>query len=235
MTPIERALTAAERAELQKVLTGLPTAVERIKRGLGNALLIWAVTLGIFAVVWRIVAWLATRFAHVGFGWNSSSALPILATGTVICGIYAAVSTLRWMRGWRNLRPLILQDLARGLVTEENLEFTAAKRFQEPEHGGLIYFLRTRDDRVFVLFDHLSQDLGVQGKNPFSSRFEPKAHFCLIRAPASRYVLSSSFSGPPLQLVEPLYLGAPPKRWPESEEFCDIRWDDLESQLGANE
>jgi len=121
------------------------------------------------------------------------------------------------------------------VAIEELLVFTAAKRFQEPEHGGLIYFLRTNDGRVFVLFDHESQDLGVQGENPLSSEFRPRVEFRITRAPQSGHVLSSTFSGPPLHLESPLDLTIPPKQWPETEEFCEIPWDDLEVRLGGNE
>jgi hypothetical protein len=70
------------------------------------------------------------------------------------------------------------------------------------------------------------------GDNPLSSRFLPRVQFRFARAPASRYVLNSTFSGPPLQLENPLQLTVPPRQWPETEEFCEISWDDLEIRLG---
>lgn len=37
------------------------------------------------------------------------------------------------------------------MVTELSMDLVGAKRMEEPEHGGLIYFLRSSDDRVIVL------------------------------------------------------------------------------------
>src|SRR5262249_27577053 len=161
-------LTVTERDALQAHLSGLPTSSARFRQGLVNALLLWAVTLLVFVVAWYVVAWLAMKLTRVSFGWYSPWALPILTVGVGVCGGYAVFSTVGWMRGWKDARPLVRRDLERGVATEETLEFTAAKRFQEPEHGGLIYFLRARDERVYVLYDYESQELGVQGKDPLS-------------------------------------------------------------------
>jgi len=163
---MERALTMMEQDTLQAYLSRLPTSSVRFRRAIANALVHWAVTLLVFVVAWYVAAWLAKKLTRVSFGWKSSWALPILAVGASSSGAFAVLSTLRWMRDWRDVRPLVLRDLNRGVATEEALLVTAAKRFQEPEHGGLIYFLRTNDDRVFVLYDYESQDRGVQGQDP---------------------------------------------------------------------
>jgi hypothetical protein len=191
------------------------------------------VTLLIFTLGWKLVAWLGAKVVHVNFGWRSPLALPILAAGVFICGAFAVISTVRWMRTWQDMRPLVSGDLSRGVVVEDLIEPIAAKRFQEEEHGGLIYFLHTKDNRVFVLFDHESQDLGVYGKDPLASSLRPQTEYRIVRAPTSRFILSRVFSGRSLPLGKPLPLVVPPKQWPECDEFCDIPWGDLELRLGS--
>jgi len=206
-----------------------------MRRGFQTALLQWAVALLVFVLAWGLLAWVAAKLTHMSFGWQSPSAFLTLAAGAALSAAYSAVSTMRWMSRWPDARPRVDRDIAAGLVTEEHVEFEAVKRFQEPEHGGLIYFLRTSDERVFVLYDHESQDLGVQSQDPLGSRFRPRVHFRLVRAPSSRFVLSRSFSGPVLELHDPVELTASPGQWPETDEFCEIRWDELESRLGRKE
>ena len=64
--------------------------------------------------------------------------------------------------------------MALSRVHEERYVFSEAKRFQEPEHGGLIYFLRSNENEV----DRQSSDLQfgavVSGGGPgMLARFGP--------------------------------------------------------------
>lgn len=123
MKPVERPLTAIERTALQAHLSRLSTPSMRIRRGLANALVYFAVTLLIYVVAWRVAAWLAMKVTRIDFGWKSPWALQILALGAAVSCTCAALSTLRWMRDGRDTRPLVLRDLAGGVATEENLVF----------------------------------------------------------------------------------------------------------------
>jgi hypothetical protein len=179
-----------------------------------------------------LLAWGARKMTGVDFGLHSSIA-PWIACFSALAALIPAIrSSLRWFRSWRDPKALIRADLDAGTVEEERLTFTSAKRFQEPEHGGLIYFLRTKKGRAFVVFDHESQDLGVTGKDPLSSSFRPCVDLLIARAPATRCVLMRSFSGQPLNIESPTELTAPPDNWPEQDEFCDIPWAQLENRLG---
>ena len=164
-------------------------------------------------------------------GLQSPYALWIFVLGVPACAAYALVSTVLSMRRRRDLRPALRADLETGDVIEESYRFTDARRFQEPEHGGLIYFLHTDDDRVFVLYDTESQDLGARGGNPLTSRFEPKSELRVVRTPSSAIVLGKSFSGEVLDAGEPLELGLPPKEWPASEAYYDVPWAELDAKL----
>ena len=86
--------------------------------------------------------------------------------------------------------------------------FTAAKRFQEQEHGGLICFMRTADDKVFTRFDAESQDLGVSEQNPLTSSFRPMSELVMVRARNTGFVIGTTLSGVPLEPGDPIAIGA---------------------------
>lgn len=119
-----------------------------------------------------------------------------------------------------------------GQVQEERYAFTAAKRFQEPEHGGLIYFLRTVEGKVLTMFDAESQDLAMSEQDPLTSSFRSMSELVMVRSPNTGFVIGQTFSGDPLELGPPLEIEADPKDWPESETYCDMPWADLASRLG---
>jgi len=221
----QRAITEGERAFLEKLLRDAPS---RWKLGVGNAVVLWAVSMLIFLIAWSGISWIARIAFAVSIGWRTSVGLWMLLAGGVACLVFAVHSTMRWLRTSPDYRLLARLDLSDGIVFEERLIFTEARRFQEPEHGGLIYFLRTTDDRVFVLYDHESQDLGVEGKDPLSSSLQPKSELLLIRAPNTRLVITKTFAGDDLPTTHVCEMVVPPTEWPETEEFCSIPWSELE-------
>lgn len=162
-------MTESEREFLARVLSRAPTSVARWLRGGANALALWAASLLLFALAWMLVAWALRATVHVDLGWDSPAAGRIAATGAVACALLASVSAARWLKGWSDPRPQLRADLEGGQVAEESYRFTQARHFQEPEHGGLIYFLRTADDEVLALYDHESADLGAAEENPLDA------------------------------------------------------------------
>jgi len=200
-------------------------------RGAQNALILWAITMLLFVFGWKFLAWLARITISVEYGWSSDAALWMVVAGTLGCAIYAIVSSVRWIKKSPDTRAVLQADLQDGQVIEESYEFTEAKRFQEPEHGGLIYFLCTTDDKVFVLFDYESQNLGAQNENPLSSGFCPTTKLRLVRAPRSDMVISKEFSGASLDAGDPSELSIPARSWPEDETFCKFGWNELEVRL----
>ena len=136
------------------------------------------------------------------------------------------------VKGWQDDRVELQADLSRGVVVDELYRFVEAKRFQEPEHEGLIYFLRTEDDRVLVLYDPESASLGAAGEDPLSSSFRPSTELTMVRAPATRFVLDKRFGGSAMKLSAPIELTVRLEEWPEQDEFCAISWGDLETRLG---
>src|SRR5581483_4199250 len=139
----ERAITDNERRFLQQFFKGTPTWWTRLTRGSENALVLWALCMAAFLPAWGVVAWVARRTMHIELGWKSEYVGEALVFGVLISALIAAVASTRWIQSWRDYRPLFHADLESGRVVEEHYRFREAKRFQEPEHGGLIYFLRT--------------------------------------------------------------------------------------------
>jgi len=229
---VKRPMTEKERDFLSRTLEGFPTRATRWKRGIENAVVMWALAMLVFVFGWKGVAWAARRILHANIGWKSAGAVWIVIAGALLCATCSVISTVRWMKKWRDLRPALLADLESGEVAEEHYEFTAAKRFQEPEHGGLMYFLRTVDDKVFVLFDYESQGLGAEGQDPLASEFQPRERLMLVRAAHSGLVLAQTFSGAPLEVGAPLELAVGPSKWPDWETYCEIKWDELEEWFG---
>jgi hypothetical protein len=226
-------MTAAERECLQRMLQEAPTRLRRWKEGAENALVLWAASMLVLVLAWFALAWLARKLFQFDMGSRSPTALWVIGTGVSLCALGALVSSARWIRGWIDHRPLLRSDLADGRVIEERYVFTAIKRFQEPEHGGLMYFLRSGDGRVLSLFDHESQDLGARGEDPLTSKFQPRAELALVRTPHAGFVVGQRFSGDALDAGPPLELAAEPHHWPEPETCCDIPWDELDLRLGS--
>ena len=226
-TSNQRAMSEDERAFLQKLLRDAPL---RWKSGLGNAIVLWATSLLIVVLGWSAVAWLGRVAFELDLGWRTSAGQWVLVAGAAACAGYAIYSTIRWLRSSRDYRLLARLDLADGTVFEERLTFVDVRPFQEPEHGGLIYFLRATDDRVFVVYDHESQDLGVEGKDPLSSPLRPRSELLIVRAPNTRLVITKTFAGHELAMAPIRELAAPPREWPETDEFCSVPWSDLEGR-----
>lgn len=230
---VQRLATEAEQAFLRKTHAEAPTTARRRKLGIENALVLWAASLLATVVIWLVVSWLARRLFDADFGLRSPAAIWIWGAAILLTAVFAVVSSVRWISSWKDHRPLLQADIDAAQVAEEHYVFTAAKRFQEPEHGGLIYFLRTADDKVFTLFDHESQDLGAQDGDPLKSSFVPRTSLIMVKAPQSDWVISKHFSGEVLQAGDPADLDLDPKDWPESESYCHIPWAELEARLGA--
>ena len=229
---VERDISPSEREFLLRVLESSPTGTRRWMRAAGNALVAWAGICLVLFLAWSLIGWLARLVTHRDFGWHSDIAILLLPVIGLIATAVSIVSTVSWLRSWQDTRPLMQADLQAGRVVEEECVFTEALRFQEPEHGGLIYFLRTADDRVLTLYDYESQNLGAQGGDPLASGFRPTTNLVIVRAPRTRWVLDKRFSGDPLECGQPFPLSVSPRLWPESEEYCEIPWEALRVRLG---
>ena len=223
-------MTNAERQQLQSLVPKVGSVVWDELRGL----FLPFGTMALFLyLVWAFVAWLMRAWIDVNVGWGSPLGVWIGGGGFAMVVIWLALELRRLVESRTTRRRAILADLDAGLVEEEELSVLEVKRFQEPEHGGLIYFLRVTDDRILVLYDYESQALGVDGEDPLASSFCPRQTLQRVQAPCSRDVLRQEFSGEPLPLPPPVMLAAKPERWPEPEEFSGTPWHELDATYGT--
>lgn len=227
----ERALTDEERRKLERLARRQPDRYQRWREAAVNAGVLALSMTGVVLVPWLLLAWLVRKFGGPDIGVHSAVAPWIVGIGLPLAAIGAIVSTVRWMRTWTGRLGDIDRDLAAGRVREERHAFVAAKRFQEQEHGGLVYFLRSADDRVYVIYDRRSQELGMDGDDPLSSPFRAREQLTIVRAPLSGRVLRRRFSGAVLEASEPHDLTTATDDWPEDDGYCALPWDELETRL----
>lgn len=230
---IKRQATDAETQFLKNLLKAHPTAARRWKEGAENALVTSAAALLALVLVWLGLAWLFRVFFSIEFGMHSNAAIWVVGVGAPICLVYAVLSSIRWVRAWPDSSASVSTDIASDSVDEEHYELTAAKSFEDPEHGGLIYFLRTSDDKVLTLYDYEGLELGAQNEESSKRSLVPRSTLVMVRAPHSGFVISKTFSGSALECGRSLELSADPKDWPESDVYCDIPWSELEPRLAA--
>ena len=192
---LERPATEHELGSLAETLAAVPGGVKRWKSACENALVMWCALSLAFVVVWWACAWLWRRTFNADYGLHSQAAPAIFGTMLPLFAIWSIVSTIRWARRWKNPSVALREDVEGGLVVEERHAFRAAKRFQEPEHGGLIYFLLATDGRTFAFYDRESQDLGLANRDPLLSPLKPMTGLSIVRGPKSGHVVSATFDG----------------------------------------
>ncbi len=197
---------------------------------LGGMLLSVGGMYAVFVVIaWLILAWVVRLIFDVDYGWNHPNRMTILLALVALSVAYTSYQVIKKSRPGTDERDKLLKDIENGVVEVLDIEVREAKVLQEPEHGGLFYFLRTHDDEVFVMFDYESQDLGANGEDPFASSFSPKEKLQIARTPIARSPVSEEFSGKPLDVRETLDMTAHPDKWPEPEQFDDVAWSEIES------
>jgi hypothetical protein len=228
-----RAATPDEIAAMQALLAQAPDDRARRKRGLSTTLVIWAAGWLIVTGGWLLLGWVIGSVTGTDLGLESALTQLIVIYAFPVSALVAIVMGLRWLRALPDYRPKLRADVDGAQVKEERYVFTEAKRFQEPEHGGLIYFLRSTSDEVLTVYDPESQSLGVQGQDPLQSRYRPQAELRVVRAPHSGFALSTDTAGTELPVSAPIPLTVAPRHWPQPDALCDIAWDQLEARLSA--
>ena len=226
----ERPMSVSEREFLESILKSVPSNATRLKEGAKNSLLLWTVFIIPLALAWLLVAWLVRLICHVEIGWSSPVAIWIVVACTSTCAWFAVAYSIRWVRGWGDIRPALREDLDHGRVVEELYQLTEARCFEDPEDGELVYFLRTSDDKVLVLYDYDSEDLACERADPSCGSSEPHTELLVVRAPETDIVIRKVFSGTLLNVGDPLE-ATDPMAWPDSEGYWDVPWNELDTRL----
>lgn len=183
-------------------------------------------------LAWMATSWLLRVLLDVA--WTAAVqpwVLPLAAAGSLLVAAILFLGTLLRLRKHRSK---LLEDLDVGLVNAAQYSITAVKCFREPEHGGLLYFLRTGNDDVLVLHDQQSLQSGASRKAPQRRDLAVSQNLELVRAPRSQITLARRFSGAALPVPVALTLTLPPDRWPEDESLCPVPWDRLERYLSGS-
>ncbi len=155
-------------------------------------------------------------------------AIPFGSIGSLVGGIgLAGHARVREMRGIAHIRRSLRGDQVRAAT----YDIVAVKRYQESEHGGLVYLLRTDDGQVLSVFDSESQLLGVDGKDPLSSSFRPKSRVELVETLDRRCFIQETWSGAELSVPDPLPLNQ--SRWPEHGEIVKVVWEQCDRHFGS--
>ncbi|MFG6457386.1 hypothetical protein [Roseateles sp. BYS96W] len=230
-----RRATAEEQDFLQAALRTAPTSWRRWRLGVENAVVLWAGSLLGCVLAWWGIAWLVHRAFDLDVGMHGAAAAWILSIAVPACALLAMLSSWRWVQRWPDFRPSLAADLAACEVVAEHYEFDAVKCFQEPEHGGRLYFFRTLEGDVLVLDDISSRAPGRTTPACSVNQPSPRSKLVLVRAPRSGWIISQACDGEVLDVGEPVELAVAPEYWPAAEALCGIPWDELESRLGQRD
>lgn len=235
-----RPITESQREFLESQLRPSPNRLD----GKILAFLILGAFYGIFFLLPAVllstfvvgpVAWLASFFGLVdtSVGDNFGAIVAIVYVVTCICAIYVATAAGRHQRKVNlELLPKIHADLALGEVLEERFQVAGVKLFQESEHKAFLLFIHLSNGRTLVLYDHLSFD--GQGNRSWDDppMMEVREALCRITFPNSKFQ-SWDFSGEIVPLPTKLEMTNDPKKWPEDESWCRVKWENIERHYGA--
>lgn len=225
MNARERKISEEELSYLQEIQRARP---HKWSQGFENFIVLLAASLLLYVIIWIITGWITNLIFDLECGYKSTYAVPIVLFGIVICVIYSAISTFNWLKTFGKDNVLFDQDLLNGMVVEESYEFKEAVRFQEQEHGGLVYFLRENGEEAFVVYDDESANLDANDEDPLDSSFTPKENLFLVRLPKSQFPFNKQFYGNDLEIIGDYDLLVDPGFWPEDDGICKVKWDDLE-------
>lgn len=218
----KRTSTSEEIEYLQQLLQQTLSPRKRLLKAILNTL----VMLGGALLVLLLLSGIANYFAHDNAQLASLLSISGLQEFLIASSAsFALFNTYRWSTTSENDFPLILQDINDAHVLDEIFYVQEVCRFQEPEMGGFIYFLKISDQKIFVVYDYQSQ------VNPDSVLLLQK-NLILSQAPHCGHYISQCFNGDPIAIKITHSLTAPPEKWPQPDTWLLSPWADLESKFG---
>lgn len=223
-----RALSVDEKEQLEQLLTQLLSPRKRLLKATLNTL----VLLGFLLFVLLMLSGIVSYFAEQNLLLAAIYKLPYLQTFAVlISACYALFSSYRWINNMDNDYPLIVKDLKDDLVVDETYYVQDVCRFQEPEYGGFIYFLKISEQDVFVLYDYASQSSNGQTKDANDNPLAIGRSLTLSRAAQSRCYLNYHFGGEIVVITNSYAINLSPDKWPLGLSWCSYSWSQLHSEF----
>ncbi|WP_022943085.1 hypothetical protein [Psychromonas hadalis] len=212
-----RASTVNELDYLHHLLKKAVRPRKRYLKAILNVLVLWG-----FSLLGLLLAsGLFSYLAHYSTMLSSLLNLPMLKEVLIFTtGCYALFSTKKWLAEWENPYPLILQDIQCAQVEDESYFVHDLCRFQVPELGGFIYFLKISEQAVFVIYDYQSQD-------DVNHAFLVQKKLTLSKAPCCDHYLEYVFTGDGVALSATYPLTVVPEEWPLPDRWLALPWSQL--------
>jgi hypothetical protein len=220
----KRASTSEEIEYLEQLLQQSLNPRKRLLKAILNTLVMW----GGLLLVLLLLSGIANYFAQDNAQLTSLLSISGLQEFLIASSAsYALFSTYRWITTSENAYPLILQDINNALMLDETYYVQEVCRFQEPEMGGFIYFLKISEKKIFVVYDYQSQG----NSDRF---FLLQQSLILSYAPHCGQYVSQCFKGDPIAVSKTHSLTVPPEQWPLSNTWLILSWAEIVSTFSQD-
>lgn len=212
-----RAMNSDERHHLTYLLKQVMSPRKRLLKAILNSFVIWGFLLVVLLLFAGVISYLAQYSVLISSLLNFPYLEPLMIISSAV---YALFCSYQWLQVTENAYPVILQDIEAGEVIDECYHVQQVCRFQEPELGGFIYFLKISAQDIFVIYDYQSQ-------GDHNSNFVLKTQLTLARSPQSNYQLMHYFSGEKISISETYPLTVAPEKWPVADNWLSLPWSQL--------
>lgn len=220
----KRAMSTDEQQQLEYLLTESLSPRKRRLKAILNTFVVWGALLFALLMLSGLFSYLALQspiFSNILL-FPHLQLIAVLTTALI-----AIASTYLWLKKLENLYPLILQDLQSLNIIDESYIIQDVCRFQEPQHGGYIYFLKVSEQAVFVIYDYQSQSVDQNINKLTESPFLVLNKLMISSAALSGYCLKYTLSGHIVAISATYPLTLPPENWPLSETWSSTSWSKL--------
>ena len=187
----------------------------------------------VLVLIWIFINWLLGFIVAFDFGWNSQYRNYILWPIVGFSYSWFLFEVAKSCGPNSKTRLAVKKDLEVKILKVSEYPIYEAKVFEEPEHGGFIYFVRTSGDKVLALFDSESQDLSIDGQDPKDSSYKIRSVLKISRAPNSNIIVDEQYSGDLVQISELEVFTENTKIWPEHAGFVKCKWENVSAKYGA--
>ncbi len=180
-----------------------------------------------------MIGWVLELITTVDLGWSSPYGSYIFWLIVAFSFLWPLFEVLRSSGPSSETRQAICKDLEKNILKVSEYPIYEIKVFEEPEHGGFVYFCRTYRNRVIAIYDSESQELSINGEDPENSSYKVREILKIIKTPNSNILIEESFLGELVHNPELELLTANTKIWPEHTDFVKCAWENISAKYGA--